>query len=46
MLLTMHCAILLLQTRKATQGDSFSEIGEKLYGSKFRVLVDLCLIGS
>lgn len=43
---TMHCASLLLETRKKLEADSFAEIGEKLFGRLGRALVDICLIAS
>jgi len=45
--LTLYCAKLLLDTRKALGGNlSFSEIGQKTYGKAGKIMVDVTLIGS
>lgn len=45
--LTIHCAKLLLDTRKELGGNlSFSQIGEKTWGRTGKILVDVALIGS
>jgi len=47
LLLTIHCAKLLLNTRKELGGNlSFSQIGEKTWGRFGKILVDVTLIGS
>mmetsp|Transcript_9659 Transcript_9659/g.16232 ORF Transcript_9659/g.16232 Transcript_9659/m.16232 type:complete len:125 (+) Transcript_9659:568-942(+) len=41
---TMYCSTLILETRTKLKADSYTEIGEKLYGRMGRVVVDVCLI--
>ena len=42
---TIHCAMLLLQVRAATKSSSYSELGLKLYGRFGKYMIDfsLCL---
>jgi proton-coupled amino acid transporter len=42
-IVTTHCAMLLLQVRKATNSSSYTDIGQKLYGPIGKILVDLSL---
>jgi proton-coupled amino acid transporter len=40
---TIYCALLLLQVREVTKSSSYSELGLKLYGRVGKVMVDFCL---
>lgn len=42
-IITIYCAMLLLQVRKATKSSSYTDIGMKLYGPIGKALVDIAL---
>jgi solute carrier family 36 (proton-coupled amino acid transporter) len=42
-IITMHCAMLLLQVKQVTNSSSYTEIGKNLYGPVGKVLVDIAL---
>ena len=46
MLLTIYCATLLIEVRKKVKLPSYTDIGEKLYGKKVKVAVQIALASS